>query len=127
MIRVPVSEADFLLQGRVENYREPLTELLGNLDTFIREHLEAINRDKFEAKGSIRYGTRPPTWTLAWRTREGPYEVNVIAFAHGGVWIVQGRMGLDRPYRADPETREEDVRWFRQEILDQIATAVPII
>lgn len=127
MSRMPVTEADFLLQGRVENYRELLTELLADLDTFIRDQMEAINREKLDGKGVTRYGTRPPTWTLAWRTREGPYEVNLIAFAHGGVWIVQGRMGLDRPYGAGPETREDDARWIRQEILDQMTTAVPII
>jgi hypothetical protein len=36
-------------------------------------------------------------------------------------------MGLNRPYRANPELRETDARWIRQEVLDQIATDVPII
>jgi hypothetical protein len=36
-------------------------------------------------------------------------------------------MGLNRPYRANPELLETDARWIRQEVLDQIATDVPII
>ena len=51
----------------------------------------------------------------------------VAAYAHGGAWIVHGRMGLNRPYRANPELRETDAGWIRQEVLDQIATNVPII
>ncbi len=127
MSRMPVSEADFLLQGRVENYREPLTELLAELDEFIREQLEAINQEKLEGKGAVRYTTRPPAWTLAWRTPEGPFEANLMAYAHGGAWILHGRMGLSRPYRANPELRQTDAGWIRQEVLDQIATDVPII
>jgi len=127
MSRMPVSEADFLLQGRVENYRAPLTELLAELDVFIQELMQAINQEKLEGKGAVLYTTRPPTWTLAWRTPEGPFECNLHAYAHGGAWIVHGRMGLNRPYRANPELRETDARWIRQEVLDQIATDVPII
>jgi hypothetical protein len=127
MSRMPVSEADFLLQGRVENYREPLTELLAALDTLMREQMELVNQEQLAGKGAIRYTTKPPAWTLAWRTKEGPYEANLMAFAHGGAWIVQGRMGLDRPFRADPQTRQADGDWIRREIVDQIATDVPII
>ncbi len=123
MSRMPVSEADFLLQGRVENYRAPLTELLAELDVFIQEQLEAINHEKLEGKGAVRYTTRPPTW----RTPEGPFECNLHAYAHGGAWIVHGRMGLNRPYRANPELRETDAGWIRQEVLEQMATDVPII
>jgi hypothetical protein len=127
MSRVPVSEADFLLQGRVQNYREPLTELLAELDGLMREVMERVNQEQLGGAGAIRYSTRPPAWTLAWRTKEGAFEANLIAFAHGGAWIVQGRMGLDRPFRADPQTRPTDADWIRREIQDQIATDVPII
>ncbi len=124
---MPVSEGDFLLQGRVENYRTPLVELLADLDTLMREQMEAINQEQLGGKAAIRYTTRPPTWTLAWRTPEGPFEANLMAYAHGGAWIVHGRLGLTRPFRANPQAREGDARFIRQEILDQMATNVPII
>lgn len=127
MSPMPVSETDFLLQGRVENYRVPLAELLAELDTLIREQMEAVNQERLEGKGAVRYTTRPPTWTLAWRTPEGPFETNLMAYAHGGAWIVHGRLGLNRPFRANPQTRERDAAFIRQEILDQMATDVPII
>ena len=127
MSPMPVSETDFLLQGRVENYRIPLAELLAELDALIREQMEAVSQEQLEGKGLVRYTTRPPEWTLAWRTPQGPFEVNLMAYAHGGAWIVHGRLGLNRPFRANPETRERDAQIIRQEIMDQIATDVPII
>jgi len=127
MSPMPVSEADFLLQGRVDNYRTPLVELLGDLDALIRDQMEAFNQEQLGGKGAIRYTTRPPTWTLAWRTPEGPFEANLMAYAHGGAWIVHGRLGLNRPFRANPQAREGDAQFIRQEILDQMATDVPII
>jgi hypothetical protein len=115
----PVTYADFLLQGRVENYRARLTDLLVELDKLVREQMEAINKEKLEGKGKVVYDTKPPKWTLAWRARGGNYEANLMAFAHGGAWIIHGRMGLNRPYMDVPRTRERDAAAIRREVIDQ--------
>ncbi len=124
---MPITAADFALHGRVENYRERLTELLVELDKLVREQMEAVSRDRLEAKGRIDYATLPPCWTLAWRTREGNFEANLAAFAQGGAWIIHGRSGLNRPFHNLPSARERDAANIRQEIEDQIASSVPII
>ena len=117
---MPVTEADFLLQGRVDNYRERLFELLIALDALVREQMEKVNREKLEERGTITYETRPPRWNLAWRTRNRSYEVNLMAFAQGGAWVIHGRLGLDRPFRNLKSVRERDEAAIRQEILDQV-------
>src|SRR5579871_7035213 len=107
---MPVTEADFNLQGRVDNYRERLFELLVALDALVRQQLEAVNREKLGGTGAITYERQPPRWTLAWRAkgRRGTFEVNLMAFAQGGAWVIHGRMGLDRPFRNLKSTRERD-------------------
>lgn len=119
---MPVTEADFNLQGRVENYRERLFELLVALDGVVRQQMELVSRDKLAGTGAISYERQPPRWTLAWRAkrRRANYEVNLMAFAHGGAWVIHGRMGLDRPFRNLKSVRERDEAAIRQEILDQL-------
>jgi hypothetical protein len=119
---VPVTEADFNLQGRVENYRERLLVLLGALDTLVQQQFAALNREKLSGRGRVSYEGRPPRWTLAWRGKGRNYEVNLMAFAQGGAFVIHGRMGLDRPFRNLKSVRERDEALLRQEILDQIAT-----
>ncbi len=127
MSRMPVTEADFNLQGRVDNYRERLFELLVALDALVRDQLEAVNREKLGGAGRITYGTQPPRWTLAWKAKGRPYEVNLMAFAQGGAWVIHGRMGLDRPFRNIKSVRERDDAAIRQEILDQITADVGLL
>lgn len=119
---MPVTEADFNLQGRVENYRERLFELLVALDQLVRDQMEAVNREKLSGTGVIAYERQPPRWTLAWRAkgRRGNFEVNLMAFAQGGAWVIHGRMGLDRPFRNLKSARERDEATIRQEIIDQL-------
>jgi hypothetical protein len=124
MSAVPITEADFNLQGRVENYRERLTELLVELDRLVQSLMEGINQETLNGAGRVTYEPRPPRWTLAWKPKRRPSEVNLMAFAHGGVFVIQGRMGLDRPFRNVKGARERDEATIRQEILDQITTAV---
>ncbi len=122
-----MTPADFLLQGRVENYRERLFELLVELDRLVREQMSAANRDRLEAKGRIDYEPRPPRWTLAWRAGGRRYEANLAAYAHGGAWVVHGRAGLNRPFRNQASVRARDAAAIRQEIDDQITTDVTVI
>jgi hypothetical protein len=124
---VPVTEADFNLQGRVENYRARVFELLVALDAHVRQQLEALNREKLAGLGQISYEPRPPRWTLAWKTKGRRYEVNLMAFAQGGAWVIHGRMGLDRPFQNLKTIRERDEAALRQEILDQIAVDTSIL
>jgi hypothetical protein len=119
---MPVTEADFQLQGRVDNYREQLFELLIALDRMVQEQFATVNREKLGARGKLSYEPRPPRWTLAWRGNGRDYEVNLMAFAQGGAWVIHGRMGLDRPFRNLKSVRERDEAMLRQEILDQVAT-----
>ena len=67
MNRMPVTEADFQLQGRIDNYREQLFELLVALDALVQAQLGTINQEKLGGRGRVSYETRPPRWTLAWR------------------------------------------------------------
>jgi hypothetical protein len=127
MAPMPVTEADFNLQGRVDNYRERLFELLVALDLLVRQLMEAVNREKLGAAGRISYEPRPPRWTLAWKTKGRQYEVNLMAFAQGGAWVIHGRMGLDRPFRNLKSTRERDEAAIRQEILDQVSVDVGLL
>ncbi|HEX3629865.1 MAG TPA: hypothetical protein VHW91_05310 [Candidatus Dormibacteraeota bacterium] len=119
---MPVTAADFNLQGRVENYRERLYELLIALDALVREQMDAVNREKLGGSGTVSYERQPPRWTLAWRPkgRRHNFEVNLMAFAQGGAWVIQGRMGLDRPFRNLKSTRERDEDTLRREIVDQV-------
>ena len=118
---MPVTEADFNLQGRVDNYRERLYELLVALDELVRNTMEAVNIGKLQGSGRISYEPRPPRWTLAWKAKtRRPYEVNLMAFAQGGAWVIHGRMGLDRPFRNLKSVRERDEAAIRQEIEDQV-------
>ncbi|MDQ6883124.1 MAG: hypothetical protein M3077_02630 [Candidatus Dormibacteraeota bacterium] len=119
---MPVTAADFNLQGRIENYRERLTELLAVLDQLVREQLEAANREKLDGKGRVAYEPKPPRWTLAWKADGRRYEVNLMAFAQGGAWVIHGRMGLDRPFRNQAGARERDITELRREIDDQMTT-----
>ncbi|HET9849696.1 MAG TPA: hypothetical protein VFR68_14205 [Candidatus Dormibacteraeota bacterium] len=124
---MPVTEADFNLQGRVENYRERLFELLVALDAFVREQFEAVNREKLGGSGRIGYERQPPRWTLAWKVKGRQYEVNLMAFAQGGAWVIHGRMGLDRPFRNLKSVRERDEAALRQEILDQVTADLGLL
>jgi len=119
---MPVTEADFQLQGRVDNYREQLFELLIALDRLVQDQLTTVNREKLGGRGGVTYEPRPPRWTLAWRGKGRDYEVNLMAFAQGGAWVIHGRMGLDRPFRNLKSVRERDEATLRQEIVDQVAT-----
>src|SRR5207245_10310548 len=110
------------LQGGVDNYRERLYQLLIALDRLVRDQLEAVNREKLGGKGTISYEARPPRWTLAWKTKRRHYEVNLMAFAQGGAWVIHGRMGLDRPFRNLTSVRERAAATRRQETVDQVAT-----
>lgn len=123
---MPVTEADFNLQGRVDNYRERLYELLVALDALVREQMEQANREKLQGSGRIGYEPRPPRWTLAWTSRKRRYEVNLMAFAQGGAWVIHGRMGLDRPFRNLRSVRERDEATIRQEVLDQLSVDVSL-
>jgi len=125
---MPVTEADFNLQGRVDNYRERLFLLLTALDTMVQEQLAGINREKLGGRGRLSYQGRPPRWNLAWKSKgHRQYEVNLMAFAHGGAWVIHGRMGLDRPFRNLKSVRERDEAALRQEIVDQLATDEAIL
>jgi hypothetical protein len=121
---MPVTAADFQLQGRVDEYRARLFELLVALDVLVRDQLESVNGEKLEGGGRVSYEPRPPRWTLAWKAKRRTYEVNLMAFAQGGAWVIHGRMGLDRPFRNLKSVRERDEAALRQEILDQVATDV---
>jgi hypothetical protein len=122
MTNVPVTEADFNLQGRVENYRERLLSLLVALDAMVQAQLTALNREKLDGRGQLTYAGRPPRWTLAWKSKgHRQYEVNLMAFAQGGAWVLHGRMGLDRPFSNVKSVRDRDEAALRQEILDQLA------
>ena len=119
---MPVTEADFQLQGRVDNYRERLYELLVALDALVRQQMEAVNREQLQGSGVISYEPRPPRWTLAWKAKNRrQYEVNLMAFAQGGAWVIHGRMGLDRPFRNLKSVRERDEAALRQEIENQVS------
>jgi hypothetical protein len=120
---MPVTEADFNLQGRVDNYREILYELLVALDALVQAQLGQVNQEKLDGRGRVSYEPRPPRWTLAWKGSKSRriYEVNLMAFAQGGAWVIHGRMGLDRPFRNLKSVRERDEAALRQEILDQVA------
>jgi hypothetical protein len=122
MTAMPVSAADFNLQGRVDNYRERLTELLIELDRLVREELEAANKEVLSDAGAIKYERKPPRWTLSWKAGRRTYEANLMAFAQGGAWVIQGRMGLDRPFRNQRSARERDIAELRREIRDQMTT-----
>src|SRR5438067_13852439 len=124
---MPVTEADFQLQGRVDNYRERLYQLLIALDPLVREELAAVNREKLDGKGTLSYEPRPPRWTLAWKTKRRNYEDNLMAFAHGGAWVIHSRTGLDRPFRDVKSVRERDEAALCQEIVDQVATDETIL
>jgi len=122
MTKVPVTEADFNLQGRVDNYRERLFVLLTALDAMVQQQLNGLNREKLNGRGQLSYQGRPPRWSLAWKSKgHRVYEVNLMAFAQGGAWVLHGRMGLDRPFRNLKSVRERDESALRQEILDQLA------
>ena len=120
---MPVTEADFNLQGRVDNYREILYELLVALDALVQEQLAQVNQEKLGGRARLNYEPRPPRWTLAWKAtgHHRVFEVNLMAFAQGGAWVIHGRMGLDRPFRNLKSVRERDEAALRQEILDQVA------
>src|SRR2546423_14604385 len=104
---MPVTEADFNLQGRVDNYREQLFELLIALDGLVQKQLAAVNAETLGGRGQLTYEPRPPRWTLAWKSKgHRVYEVSLMAFAQGGAWALHGRMGLDGPFRNLRSVRE---------------------
>jgi hypothetical protein len=123
MSAVTITEADFNLQGRVENYRERLTELLVELDRLVQSVMGAVNQETLKGAGHVAYSPKPPRWALAFKNDRHASEVNLMAFAHGGAWVIQGRMGLDRPFRNLRGARARDEATIRQEIVDQIATS----
>src|SRR5260370_21602690 len=53
--KVPVTEADFNLQGRVDNYREQMFSLLVSLDTTEQDQHVPSKRDKMDVTGQIIY------------------------------------------------------------------------
>jgi hypothetical protein len=120
IIAVPVTSEDFLIQGRLDAYRADLTEQLAELDRLVREVMEKVNIEKLEGKGQINYRTLPPTWTLTWRTKKGTFDATLMAFAQGGAWVIHGRRGLDRPFRARPELYPRDKRFIQAEVEGQI-------
>ena len=126
---MPVTAADFNLQGRVDNYRERLFELLVALDALVRDQMNEVNSEKLGGSGVISYERQPPRWTLAWRAkgRRRNFEVNLMAFAQGGAWVIHGRMGLDRPFGNLKSVRERDEAAIRQEILDQLTVDETIL
>ena len=65
---MPVTQADFNLQGRVDNYRERLFQLLTALDAMVQEQLAALNREKLGGRGRVTYQGRPPRWTASMRS-----------------------------------------------------------
>jgi hypothetical protein len=115
-----VTRADFLMHGRLDNFRARLTALLVELDKLIRAQMEAANQEMLAGTGTISYGTVPPAWNLAWKARGRPYDATLMAFQQGGAWVVHGRLGLNRPFRNDPRAKERDIAAIRQEIVDQI-------
>ncbi|TMD41298.1 MAG: hypothetical protein E6I88_07950 [Chloroflexi bacterium] len=126
---MPVTAADFNLQGRVDNYRERLYELLVDLDGLVREQMNEVNAQKLGGSGVISYERQPPRWTLAWREKgqRRNFEVNLMAFAQGGAWVIHGRMGLNRPFRNLKSVHERDQAAIRQEILDQLTVDETIL
>jgi hypothetical protein len=115
-----VTRADFLMHGRLDNFRARLTTLLVELDKLIRGQMEAANQEKLGGSGTISYGTIPPTWNLAWKSHGRQYDATLMAFQQGGAFVVHGRLGLNRPFRNDPRARDRDIATVRQEIVDQI-------
>ena len=115
-----VTRADFLMHGRLDNFRARLTTLLVELDTLIRGQMEAASQEKLGGGGTISYGTIPPTWNLAWKSHGRPYDATLMAFQQGGAFVVHGRLGLNRPFRNDPRAKDRDIAAIRQEIIDQI-------
>src|SRR5947199_9429362 len=92
MTEMPVTEADFNLQGRVDNYREQLFELLVALDGQVQRQLAQVNQENLGGRGRVSYEPRPPRWTLAWKGNKSHRicEVNVMAFGQGGAWLMHG-------------------------------------
>ena len=84
MSPMPVTAADFNLQGRVENYRERLTELLIELDRLVQEHLQLANQTKLHGNGGVRYERQPTRWTLAWNAAGHRYTDHLMAVAPTG-------------------------------------------
>jgi hypothetical protein len=126
MIRsMPVTSADFTLQGRLTAYREKVTEVLIVLDEVVREAMEEVNREKLSGTGEIKYEAQPPRWSLLWKKGKQRFEVNLMAFAQGGAFVIHGRTGLDRPFRGWRRTREEDKQAIKQEVLDQMEYDAP--
>ncbi len=117
---MPVSSEDFLIQGRLEAYRANLTEQLVELDEIVRAVLEQANRELLEGAGRVDYQTMPPTWKLTWRTKQGTFDATLMAFAQGGAWVIHGRRGLDRPFRAHPEIYERDQALILAEVKSQV-------
>src|SRR5438105_14192145 len=91
---MPVTAADFNLQGRVDNYRERLYELLVDLDGLVREQMNEVNAQKLGGSGVISYERQPPRWTLACREKgqRRNSEGNLMAFAQVGAWGIHARM-----------------------------------
>jgi hypothetical protein len=85
--------------------------------------MAGVNQEKLNGAGRARYEPKPPRWSLAFKNARHASEVNLMAFAHGGAWVIQGRMGLDRPFRNLRSTRARDEAAIRLEIVDQIATS----
>lgn len=117
---MPVTSADFQLQGRLTAYREKVTEVLVGLDAVVREAMEEVNREKLKGAGEVKYERQPPRWSLLWKEGKKRFEVNLMAFAQGGAFVIHGRTGLDRPFRGWHRSREEDKQAIKQEILDQM-------
>ena len=122
---MPVTSADFVLQGRLTAYREKVTQVLVQLDQVVRDAMEEVNRDQLNGRGEVKYERQPPRWSLLWKQGKRRYEVNLMAFAQGGAFVIHGRTGLNRPFRGWLRMREEDKKAIKQEILDQMEYGAP--
>src|SRR5207253_10331403 len=91
-----VTRADFLMHGRLDNFRARLTTLLVELDTLIRGQMEAASQEKLGGGGTISYGTIPPTWNLAWKSHGRPYDATLMAFQQGEIGRASCREGGGR-------------------------------
>ncbi len=54
-----VTRADFLMHGRLDNFRARLTALLVELDKLVRSQMEAANQEKLAGRGAITFFGSP--------------------------------------------------------------------
>src|SRR5205814_545078 len=103
---------------------EGLHLLLGDLPGLdVRPDLLGRELRVAGAEGDV-HETDPRRRTIAWKGNKSHRisEVNMMALAQGGAWVIHGRMGLNRPFRNPKGVPESDEAALRQEIRDQGAT-----